>query len=508
MNRKLLFTIPSVFLMATALHADPFMHVSNGDKTPNDIKVESIQEVRHAVNEKGERVIRMTDANGIEKDYPLDNAKISFDSDYTRASEEISDWTEYPYFPIKREPRDSDYRNRVQEYQEDLASYRAWLNFRNDNPIHYNQEWVTITDSSNVRQMGLFAEIVKESKEPKNFIYSPLSLQFALAMLANGSRENVYEKITKFMGKENWDVEEMNEYFNQIIVRLVSLDGPKIGISNGVWMAKGHIFGQNFLTNLRKWYYANTCNVDFSQDSTYEIMDDWVKERTLGLIEEMSVEKNPSIMMVLANTLYLNAMWMHSFDKEKTDTCSFWNYDSTEVKVPTMHMIDEEQIPVYDGEDYQAVSLAFNNCTFEMEFFLPKKGQSPLDLIDKMDSTKYNSDCYLTLDIPKFSLSDNTNLNDPLTQIDLGILFGIDYPAIANYIMVDKIFQKTKMELDEEGVKAAALTVIIMSGAAPLEIEDKHVHVSLNRPFLFRIKDRQHHTVPFVGIINTLKEEN
>ena len=128
--------------MATALHADPFMHVSNGDKTPNDIKVESIQEVRHTVNEKGERVIRMTDANGIEKDYPLDNAKISFDSDYTRASEEISDWTEYPYFPIKREPRDSDYRDRVQEYQEDLASYRAWLNFRNDNPIHYNQEWI------------------------------------------------------------------------------------------------------------------------------------------------------------------------------------------------------------------------------------------------------------------------------------------------------------------------------------------------------------------------------
>ena len=114
MERKLLFTIPTALLMATALHAEPFMHVSNGDATPNDIKVENVQEVRHTVNVYGDRVIRVTDANGVEKDFPLDNAKISFDSDYSRASEDISDWTEYPYYPIKREPQYGEYQGRLE----------------------------------------------------------------------------------------------------------------------------------------------------------------------------------------------------------------------------------------------------------------------------------------------------------------------------------------------------------------------------------------------------------
>ena len=78
-------------------------------------------------------------------------------------------------------------------------------------------------------------------------------------------------------------------------------------------------------------------------------------------------------------------------------------------------------------------------------------------------------------------------------------------PNIALYI--GSVIQKTHIELDENGTKAAAVTIIDMKCEAtcvqPVKIKKK---VILNRPFAFAIMDTETGTPVFTGVVNTVAD--
>ena len=88
---------------------------------------------------------------------------------------------------------------------------------------------------------------------------------------------------------------------------------------------------------------------------------------------------------------------------------------------------------------------------------------------------------------------------DFLTMLDPAC----DTSNIALY--VGSVIQKTHIELDEKGTKAAAVTVIDMKCEATcVEPVREKKEVILNRPFAFAIVDTESGTPVFAGIVNTV----
>ena len=73
-------------------------------------------------------------------------------------------------------------------------------------------------------------------------------------------------------------------------------------------------------------------------------------------------------------------------------------------------------------------------------------------------------------------------------------------PINGDSLYISDIIQKTKIELDEKGTKAAAATAIIMmENTAFIEEETNTVEITLDRPFAFVIYDRNTDEAIFVG---------
>ena len=144
-----------------------------------------------------------------------------------------------------------------------------------------------------------------------------------------------------------------------------------------------------------------------------------------------------------------------------------------------------------------------NNC---IKFIFPKETSSVTeclnkDYIGKILNYEDGVNVELTLSIPKFKTNSSYMLNDMLSNLGLGSMFndGANFSKISDKeLLVSFVKQDAGIILNEEGVKAAAVTGIgMVESAAPGE----HITIVLNRPFIYVITDS--HNVPlFVGVVN------
>ena len=66
-------------------------------------------------------------------------------------------------------------------------------------------------------------------------------------------------------------------------------------------------------------------------------------------------------------------------------------------------------------------------------------------------------------------------------------------------IFISKMLQKAKIEVSEEGTKAAAITAGMVAMTALNPNEPRHVKFHANRPFVYIITERQTGAIFFVG---------
>ena len=75
---------------------------------------------------------------------------------------------------------------------------------------------------------------------------------------------------------------------------------------------------------------------------------------------------------------------------------------------------------------------------------------------------------------------------------------------IGKRIVVDKIKQKAKVKVSEEGTEAAAVTVIVGKNATAVRPTEDKVEFIADRPFIFAIRDTLSGMILFIGEVNNL----
>ena len=106
--------------------------------------------------------------------------------------------------------------------------------------------------------------------------------------------------------------------------------------------------------------------------------------------------------------------------------------------------------------------------------------------------------------MPKFSVEYSSLLNDSLKQMGIVDAFdeeNADFTALGKSevgnIYISRVIHKTKIDVDEKGTKAGAVTAVEMETKSIMLEEPKEV--ILNRPFFYMIIDTEQNLPLFMG---------
>lgn len=352
-------------------------------------------------------------------------------------------------------------------------------------------------------------------REQGNLFYSPYSISAALAMTYAGARGNTERQMADVL-HFTLPQERLHPAFNALDQALTSRgatdpsrDGEpfRLSIANSLWGQEGYRFLPDFLDTLAENYGAGLRLVDFqrSPEAARETINSWVSDQTEDRIRDLIPQGAIDTLtrLVLANAIYFKAAWMFPFDEDATQDGPFYLLDGSQVVVPMMHL--SEHLRYFAGEGVQAVELPYEGGEVSMVVIVPDRGTFPgfeeglnadvvADIVARMEATRVN------FAMPKFTYESALSLADTLAGLGMPDAFSAnaDFSGMdgTRNLAVTDVFHKAFVAVDEAGTEAAAATAVIVGLTA---LPAGNVDLTVDRPFVFLIRDVQTGTILFVG---------
>lgn len=341
----------------------------------------------------------------------------------------------------------------------------------------------------------------------ENTVYSPVSLYFALSVLASGADTSTKEEIYTLMGLAGKDADYLTEQTGKLYRRLYT--DNKVGtlkIANALWLEKDFKFNDAYVTNAADNLYASIYNVNFKDKETLELMGKWVSDNTNGLIKP-EIQLSDELAMIIMNTIYFKDRFRDEFNKELTKEDTFYLEDGSTKKVDFMNKVEARHSYI-KNEDYIGTKLSFLN-NGAITFILPEEGVSVDEIIGNQEKVtamfqeNHESLAEITFKVPKFDYGSNLDLVEMLNTLGMKSAFEetADFSLISEGdLFVSGVKQEAHIILDEEGVEAAAYTEISMDTTSAIIDELEKIEFTLDRPFIYGITANDG-TLLFVGVV-------
>ena len=367
----------------------------------------------------------------------------------------------------------------------------------------YMQNEANINKTTALQNSVKMTDLLSAEASGKNIMFSPTSLNFALGMIAEGAKGETKEILDDYLGTNDFAA-YAKEYLDKIKAYNTEDESygyqSKVKIADAIWLDNGLTLQEKFKNTVSDSFGAEVEAVDFSAaEKTCDVINSWCDKNTEGLIPKIITPDliNDNTGLCLTNSLYFESGWSGEPWKVSDTEESFGKKEKTKYMTCTGDRYYENDKATAFGRDY-ANGLSFIGI-------LPNdEGDFNLEDLDIGGLLKSNPE-YDEVDckMPKLNFETSTVLNDMLSSLGLDNLFSsnADFSGIADQnVNVDMILQKTKLELDENGTKAAAVTAVTMECmSAAVEKEPIIKTVELTRPFAFLIYDRSNDEILFIG---------
>ena len=372
----------------------------------------------------------------------------------------------------------------------------------------YMQNETNINKTTALQNSVKMTDMLSAEASGKNIMFSPTSLNFALGMIAEGAKGETKEILDDYLGTNDFAA-YAKEYLDKIKAYNTEDESygyqSKVKIADAVWVDNGLTLQEKFKNTVSDSFGAEVEAVDFSAaEKTCDVINSWCDKNTEGLIPKIITPDliNDNTGLCLTNSLYFESGWNGEPWNVSDTEESFGKKEKTKYMTCTGDQYYENDKATAFGRDY-ANGLSFIGI-------LPNdEGNFNLEDLDIGGLLKSNPE-YDEVDckMPKLNFETSTVLNDMLSSLGLDNLFSsnADFSGIADQnVNVDTILQKTKLELDENGTKAAAVTAVIMECmSAAVENEPIIKTVELTRPFAFLIYDRSNDEILFIGKVTSI----
>ncbi|MCX5994244.1 MAG: serpin family protein [Chloroflexi bacterium] len=358
---------------------------------------------------------------------------------------------------------------------------------------------------------------------PGNLFYSPYSISQALAMTYAGARDTTQKEMA---GTLHFTLaqDRLHPAFNSLDQQLKARGqgargkdgkGFRLNIVNAIWGQVGYTFLADYLDLLAQNYGAGLRTLDFraAPELSRQTINKWVEDQTEQRIKDLIPGGgiDPLTRLVLTNAIYFNAAWANNFEKNATRPAPFHLIDGSTLDVPMMRQT--ERLGYSAGDGYQAVSLPYDGRELEMVVLLPDGGkfaefEKSLDAGKAGSIIKEIEPKQVALSLPGFKFESEFDLGNTLAGMGMPTAFSgrqADFSGMTGNreLSISRVIHKAFVGVDESGTEAAAATAVIMRATAMPAMPQE---VTVDRPFIFLIRDIQTGSVIFVGrVVDPLK---
>ena len=363
-----------------------------------------------------------------------------------------------------------------------------------------------MADNNNDFACNLFRTINEQKKG--STIVSPISVSYVLGMLNEGAGGETRRQITDVLGLGG-SVREINKYFKKMMDEAQSVDpSVTLNTANSIFFISGKRLIPQYKADMQNYYNALAFAVSYNEIDILNNINNWCKIHTDGMIPELlkKGELNPNRVMYLLNAVYFKASWTDQFDPRSTRDLDFITHDGKTVKRPMMH---REGMAAYGKNDLcKMLCLPYGNKACSMVVLLPNEGKTTDDVIRNLSAQKlkeWQSQMRteeVNILMPRFTTESETHLEDILSSMGMPRAFrgDADFPNMLkgyhDELYVSMMKQKAKIEVSEEGTKAAAVTVAeeVVIG------EHFYEYFYATRPFVYYIMEKSTGAIYFMGI--------
>lgn len=335
-------------------------------------------------------------------------------------------------------------------------------------------------------------EIIEELyQQGDNIVFSPMSLEIALSMAADGAKGDTLDEILNAMQIASTD-------------DLLSCVSDEVYSANAAFTSDQATLYQEYVNRLNDAYGAQWFAID---ENTVGNANQWAYQHTNGLIDPLLTDTpEDATGLILINAVAMDADWKSPFYESDVSTGVF-HAPNGDVEVDMMYK--NANFDYIEKDGVQIIRLPYANSNLAMYVMLPQQDGMPalLNALAQKGIEYFTEDMgrrEVDFALPKMDVSDENSLTAALQALGIESAFGSEanFSGISQTpLYISEVFQKARIQIDEAGTQAAATTVVVMPmmAEAPSEGEPAVMHV--DRPFAFAVVDEETDSVCFAGVI-------
>ena len=382
--------------------------------------------------------------------------------------------------------------------------------------VSLTPEQLTYAAGSNAFALKCLHELFKE--DASSMVFSPLSLQYALAMTANGASGETAAEITRVLGFDT-DIAAINAYCNLLLNQLPALDPEvEIRLADALVVDDSYKLLPSYKEAVESIYYAPVEYMSFSDKKlVVDRINEWAYRNTNGLIFPFLQESELSGIAAILNALYFKAPWGRAslgtmFLPEETLKGEVFHKDGGgKGKVDLMPTTAHLGYAQRNG--YRIVEIPYSKGKFAMYVLLPDQvGSNGLQKLmtnlpketwqELTASLTYQTKVHLRL--PKFESANKFSLKQSLQALGIKKAFAdAEFDRMFDAgkgAYISEVLQKSKIKVTEWGTEAAAVTAVFLDGANLGQAPPPEVDFYIDHPFAYVIAERSSGTILFEGV--------
>lgn len=354
-----------------------------------------------------------------------------------------------------------------------------------------------------------------EGAETENRVCAPLNIYSALAMLAEATAGESRQELLTLLNAP--DLETLRTQTKRLWEsNYCDNESLSCLLAASLWLRDDTVYNDETVQTLADSYYASVFSGAMWDPEYSAALRRWMNEQTKGLLKDKidDIELSVDTVAALVTTVYYRAAWTQQFDGSVPGAFKSPGGDrELEFLTETLY-----NTTLYQGEGFQAAGLSISDMQGTAWFLLPDEGLTPAELLTKQRALDFlisekgrgetdGRQVDLTLSVPKFDVSDKTDLIGKLKRLGVNAIFDPDRsdftPLTADTeepITVSRAEHGARISADENGLTGAAYTIIEPTYAGlPEELEK--AELTLDRPFLFVVTNEEGLPL-FVGVVN------
>lgn len=365
--------------------------------------------------------------------------------------------------------------------------------------------------------LDLYRLIAAQSED--NLVVSPASIALALGMARAGAAGDTADEMDAVL--HGVASPENPNLLNSLDQALAARSGTftdwqddegdvSLRIANAAFAQHGFPLEEAYLDALAARFGSGVQLVDYRSDpeAARRLINEWVatqtEERIPELLQPGTIDRLTRL--VLTNAIYLKAQWYAPFDEQATRDAPFVTASGETVSVPMM--VNQFDVRYAAGYGWQAVEIPYVGEQLAMTVIVPDdlaSFEADLDAATFSGIFSAMGERYVNLLLPRFRAETHVSVRDALMALGMTAAFD---PRLADFsgitpesegLVISDVVHQANIDVDEEGTEAAAATAVIIgftSGGPP-----DAVTLTVDRPFVFALRDTQTGAVLFLGRI-------